>query len=142
MAKLEQKFGGPPIWNVTTVHRKFLLKNPTKTWPYKEKKLFNAKQWRDDIEFTRALANTAVFGTRFVACIKLENMKVIDENQRTRLNDFRKRFKSAFIWTMISGLSENHLSVSDAEIYIPELEYDIRHKINQPLRIVFQNKLF
>ena len=146
MEKLKKKFGDLPIWDITSVHRRFLLQTiRNDSWPYRQEKLQSVQDWKNDIYFTRAIADSCSFGTSFVVVVKLENLKPIDCTDETQLNEFRANFKSPMIWTIMTGLTKNPKSVSDSEIYIPKLDSEPNNRSvrgKKSLRLVFKYKLF
>ena len=131
----KEKNGEVPIWNVSTVHRKFLLKNPIKNWNYKQKHLIGVLEWSENEQFKTAVSNSLAHGTKFLVCVKMKNMKAVYD--QSRLENFRKKMKHPFIWTIMPGKSKTPLQIAESQIFIPELEYDPISRSNRPLRHVF-----
>ena len=128
---------GLPIWNFGAVQRKFILKNPMKDWKYRQKQLIGVVDWRSNRNFMSALTNLYVCKSEFVIAVKLENLVAIGDG--TQLDMFRRQFKHAFIWTIITGRAEKPSSVSEDELFISELDFDSDTMIDtKPLRLVFE----
>ena len=141
MGRLSQKmekerYGDVPLWPVPTVHRKFLLKTSLKNWPYKQRACHGVTIWDETDNFLGAFQDSYEYGTKFLVCVKLENMVAIHD--QSRLDHFRKIFPSPIIWTFATGPSKNPLSVAENEIFVPELEYDSNEIRETQLRLVFQ----
>ena len=135
---VKDKNGAVPLWKVSSVHRKLLLNRSIKNWPYKEKEMLGVNDWSDDRSFLDTFGNSYQYGIEFLACVKLNNLMIIDTSNQSRLDTFREKFASPLIWTVITGPSGAPSSITESEIYIPELEYDFKIIRKESLRLVFQ----
>ena len=142
MEVLKNGLDGAPIWHHSTVHRKFQLKKPNKSWPYRQQDVIPIQNWSESVKFQNILTKSGREGFDFVVCIKIDGLKSdgLDDNQE-RLDDFRQRFCHPYIWTVATALPDFEQGFHTNKIRIPELEFSDDFKIlDNPLRLVFKYK--